>query len=325
MPRRLPHWARPGDAPPTIVDDAGAANKKMLTDLARDRLHTRGTAHLPLDRERAQRELTEGERALRDSRPRTRRWKALDKLDSEVDRARQRQHEATERLHDAEQALVRAPADDARSLADWLARGERGERPDPTLYERERERDAARLLVEAATVEVDRALERRFQHIQSKREKMLEDALGDVESARERLLAQVRALPGFRQTLAAARETLLWIAAYPDQAPSFGFPTATALGLQEPVQRTLQTSARIEYAALLQALEADVTAPAEAFSNDQKHQLGIVEAKTPLREALWDSDEDNIRWKKSELERARRLGEWQDPHQLAAEIRDMRP
>ncbi len=62
----------------------------------------------------------------------------------------QRQVDAGARLQEAEAALARAPEDDARRLADWLAGGEKGERPPASLYERQRDRDAARLLVEAA-------------------------------------------------------------------------------------------------------------------------------------------------------------------------------
>ncbi len=312
--------------PNPMLEAAATANAAMRADVAQTKLRLRGVGDLPLDREAATWEITEEQRALRNSRPRTRRWRSLEKHDQAVDRAKESQAVAGARLQDAEAALARAPEDDAHTLADWLAGGEKGARPQASVYERERDRDAAKLLVEAAMLEVDRALERRLQHVLGKRERMLEDARRDVESTSERLRAQVRALPELRQALVAARETLLWIASYPNQAPSFGFTAATALGLLEPMRRTLQTTARIDYAALLQVLEEDVTALAEAFSSEQKERLGVKVARSPISEAMWDDDPDHVAWKKSELERARRLAEWHiDPGAIASEIRDQRP
>jgi hypothetical protein len=46
------------------------------------------------------------------------------------------------------------------------------------------------------------------------------------------------------------------------------------MGLQRPVERTLGTRARIEYGALIQAIEEDATALAAAYSAEQKRQLG---------------------------------------------------
>lgn len=128
---RAPAWARNGQ--PDFVE---TANEKMRSDVARDRLHLRGVGHLPLDPSAAARELQEGERALRSSRPRNRRWRALEKFEREIDRLTQRQAEASARVQEAEATLASAPDDDARTLAKWLAGGEKGERPAATMYER---------------------------------------------------------------------------------------------------------------------------------------------------------------------------------------------
>ncbi|MEO5576784.1 MAG: hypothetical protein ABIR67_01575 [Gaiellaceae bacterium] len=302
-----------------------AAASAMRADIAKTKLNLRSVGHLPLDRETAVRELTEEERALRDSRPKTRRWRALEKLDQEVDRMKARQEAAGARQQEAEAALNRAPEEDARRLADWLGGGEKGERPPAERYERERERDAARLLVEAAIVEVDRALERRLQHVEGNRAKMLADARRDVGEARQRLQAHAEALPALRQALLDSRENLLWAASFPERVEGFVSPTAVALGLVAPVKKALGTNARVEYAALVQALNEDARAIAEAFSDAQKGQLGIAEPRSPEKEALWDDDPDNVAWKRRELERARQLAEWHDPERLAAEVRDQRP
>jgi hypothetical protein len=221
--------------------------------------------------------------------------------------------------------LARGPDDDARTLAKWLADGEKGERPQATIYERERERDAARLLLEAVTIELDEAINRRVLHVERHRPKMIADVRQDLDAAHAALLAHVRELPALRQALVDCRETLLWAASFPEATEAYGFPTAMALGLRKPVQRTLGTSARVEYRVLVEALEEDVAALASAFSAEQKQRLGLDTERTPLTEALWDVDPDHIAWKKKELERARQIAAWSaNPQQLAEEARDFR-
>ena len=315
-----PAWAR-NEKP----DPLEATSEKLRQEVAAGRLHLAGVGHLPLDPDTARRELSEEQRALRSTRPRNRRWRELDKLDRDVDRLTQRQADATARLREAEQALERAPDDDARMLAAWVAGGERGDRPAATIYERQRDVDAQRLLSEAIALELDNALDRRVEYVTRKRAKMAADARKDVVVARERLLAKVRELPELRDALLAARETLLWVSSFPDPAGSYGFPNAVALGLREPVERTLHTSALVEYRALLAALEADATALAEAHSPEQKKALGITAPRTPLDTALWDSEPDMVEWKRQELERAHKLAEWGNLERLATEARDYRP
>ncbi|MEO5576452.1 MAG: hypothetical protein ABIR67_15120 [Gaiellaceae bacterium] len=119
---------------------------------------------------------------------------------------------------------------------------------------------------------------------------------------------------------------MLWAASFPERVEGFGFVTAVALGLAAPVKKAFGSTARIEYAALVQAIDEDARAIAEAFSNEQKEQLGIDVLRTPLEIAMWDNDPDHVLWKRAELERARRIAEWSaDPGQVAAEIREQRP
>jgi hypothetical protein len=321
---RAPAWAR--GQQPDIVDDIETAGEQMRAEVARGRLHARGVGHLPLNRESARRELTEGQRALRSSRPRTRRWKALDRHDQEIDRLTRKQSEAQARLQQAEQALQHAPESDARTLADWLSAGEKGDRPAASVYERERERDAASLLVEAVDVELDRALKRREQHIERNRKTMFADVRKDMDVAGSRLLAQVAELPTLRQKLLDCREQIEWLAAYPEVPETFGFPSALALGLRAPVERTLRTTARVEYSGVLEALREDVAALAEAFSVAQKQGLGMPSERSPLKEAMWDADPANVKWKKAELQRARELLAWSsNPQELVQEAREFRP
>ncbi|MBA2360786.1 MAG: hypothetical protein H0V79_07645 [Actinobacteria bacterium] len=282
-------------------------------------------AHAPVDPGQARFRLVEEERALRASRPRNRRWRALEKLDREVDRLREEQSAAVAQLHAAEQTLVNAPAHDAQTLADWLASGRPGRRPEASVYERGRERDAARLLVEAKVVELDKALQRRVEHVERHRWKMLDDARRDVVEAQERLIEKLAELPALREELLASRETLLWIASFPEGLASWGHSTAVALGLREPVERVLGTKALIQHSALLEVLQEDVAGLANSFGPEQKAKLGIHEPRTPLEEAMWDNDPEHLAWKRQELEHARRLAETgADPDRLAAELRGSR-
>jgi len=307
--------------PPNIAE---AANAKMHREIAAQRLHTRGTGRLPLDPAAAALEVTEERRALRSTRP-NRRWRALEKHDEAISRLSRKRDDALARLQEAEQALEQAPDHDARTLAAWFAAGEKGDRPTASLYERERERDAARLLVEAVTIELDRALETRKQHIEDNREKMIEDATGELEAAVGKLRAQSQALAALRQVALEARDVLLWISAFPEHPETYGFATATALGLKAPVERTLGTTARIEFGAMLEALEEDAIAIRSSFGPETASVLGLAEPPTPLTEAMWDADVDPA-WKREQLERARGLLPWsQNQHELANEAADFRP
>jgi hypothetical protein len=160
-----------------------AEGPQVREEAARERLHVRGLIGTHVDPDRARVELTEEERVRRASRPKTRRWRELAKLDEEIDRLTQKQADAGRQLQEAEQRLSDAPNVDAQTLAAWLADGEKGERPAATLYERQRDRDAARLLVEARSVELDSALEKRLRFIEKNRRRMLDDAR-NVERAR---------------------------------------------------------------------------------------------------------------------------------------------
>ena len=319
-PGRTPPWAR--GEPPNIAE---RANEKMRSENAAERLHIRGVGHLPLDHAAAAFELTEEQRALRSSRPNNRRWKALDKHDAELSRLSRKRDDALARLHEAEQALEQAPDHDARTLAKWIAGGEKNKRPTASLYERERERDAARLLTEAVTLELDEALRRRKEHIEDNRKKMVEDATGELDDAVGKLQAQSQALAALRQEALEARDVLLWITAFPDHPETYGYASATALGLREPVERVLNTKAQIEFAALLEVLEEDAKAIRNQFGPATASALGLAEPPTPLTQAMWDEDIDPA-WKREQLERARGLLPWsQNQHELANEAADFRP
>ena len=203
--------------------------------------------------------------------------------------------------------------------------GNVAKRPEATLYERQRERDAANLTIEARQRTLDAAIEERFHYIERHREKTLADARNDVEAKVEQTLAHVRAIPALRQELVEARETLLWVAAYPEQVETFGFPHALALGLQKPIKDTLGTTARLDYTQIMQALEADADALAHAFSREQNEKLGQPIERTPETDAMWDSEIPDA-WKRKQLEEAQQIAAYSlDPSKVAAEAKEFRP
>jgi len=315
---RPPAWAR--DEQPTLEE---LSNAGMREEVTAQRLHTRGTGRLPLDPAAAAFEIREQTRALRSTRP-NRRWRALDKFDQEIARLEAKRQDAFARLHEAEEAVRQAPELDAQTLAKWIAAGEKNKRPAASLYERERERDASRLLSEACTIELDRALERRKEHILGSRAKMVADARGELDEKVGKLEAASRQLLALREAALEAREVVEWIASYPEPRESFGFPTATALGLRKPVETTLGTKARVEYASLLLALEEDAKAIRNQFGPVAAKSLGLAEPATPLTTAMWDADVDPG-WKREQLEKARGLLPWSaDPSKLADEASDFR-
>ena len=317
-----PQWTTTGEPPPI-----GEEMKQRLADDVRaERLKVSGLRGIAADRDRARLELTEEVRALRSTRPpNSRRWKQLAKHDDAVAAAQTKVEEARRAAQAAEDALQRAPREDANALADWLAGGERGERPQSVVYERQRERDAALLLVEAAVRVLDDALERRLQHVEKHRERMVEDAREDVQGALSAVRDHVAALPELRARQIEARETLQWVASYPEPVVNFGSTASVALGLKAPVQDALGLEVQVEYRRLLSALEADAEALANAYAREVADRLGVGPRRTPASEAMWASDERAKAWGREELERARRLAEWTDPEQLGAEVREIRP
>lgn len=300
----------------------------MLENAMRERrLYARATAHLPLDPAEAGREPADEERALRASRPRNRRWRALDKLDADVDRLQSEVQEARARLAAAEQALESAPSEDARTLADWIASGERGARPAPSVYERERETNAARILVDAVGLELDRALGRRADHVAKHRPGMLKDARKDLDEAERSFVSALRTLPELRQRMFDARATLLWAASFPEREPVWPgmSPDSVALGLMEPVRLALNIRTMLPFAGLVALLKEDAAAIAGAFSPEQKLLLGEPAPSGPDRRgALWSDSPEGIAYQAEQREHARRLAEtgFHDAAQLAREVRD---
>lgn len=323
---RIPSWAREKVHP--HQEDSDKSIQKMREDIRRERMLRRGVGHLPLDQDEARRELSDEQRALRSTRPPTRFERQLAEYDEAIDQLHVRLEEVRGRVVAAEASLRQAPERDARTLADWIAAGERGERPAATVYERQRDLDAAKLHENALAVELDRLLQRRVDHVDKNRKRMMGDARKEIEKARQQIVSMARELPALRERLLAARETLLWASSYPERTPDWPGTNGhvVALNLLGPIERTLGPGVRgqFSYDALVRLIEEDAMVVANQYGPDQATALGIRGPRTPEHEAMWiddDGDPDVAAWKKSNLERARQLAEYgHDPSQLAQEI-----
>jgi hypothetical protein len=192
------------------------------------------------------------------------------------------------------------------------------------VYERERERDAARLLVAAASKMLDEAHEQRRRYVERNRPRMLKAAPKDADALARCFTAKVREMATIRDELLTARDLVAWTATYPSEQESWGFPTALALGLQEPVRRTLQTSERLDFGSVIAALEEDAAALASRFGPQTMQALGDAPSATPVTETMWSSDPRHKAWAKEPLENARQLAEYGNPHQLAREADEFR-
>lgn len=241
------------------------------------------------------------------SRPRRRRWAELDEFDRDVDDLNRRHEEAVARLHEAEAAVERAPEDDARRVAGWLAGGEKGDRPAPSLYERQVDRDAARMLADGLAAEVQRALEKRASYVERNRAKMVADAKRDVDAVVARYRQTVETLAAVREELLEARSVELWALSFPEPVVQAGSPSAVALGLLRPVKETIGVTAQTQFAAVLDLLGRDASAIATLMTEQQAAAAGVEDPDAPLREALWDSDPKSQQWKREQMEKLRQM------------------
>jgi hypothetical protein len=74
------------------------------------------------------------------------------------------------------------------------------------------------------------------------------------------------------------------------------------------VESTLGTTARVNYASLIEALAEDAKALRDAYGPVTTERLGLSEPATPLTEAMWSESPEHNAWQKRERERIRAAG-----------------
>jgi hypothetical protein len=253
--------------------------------------------------------------------PRKLLWKEIEEFDSRIADLDEREVALiAERQRLAEQRL-QAELEYQDALTRWVAAPEgRGRPVSPLRALEERDQEIADELGAVAKLRSN-VLAEKERFVQARRPRLAKAAAETVETARDRYVALARELVDARAELLDARRAELWAKLYPrEQAGRLhGFETALALGLRKPVQETLGTIARLEYAQLVAAIERDADVIATHASAEQLEQAGEPPAPNPTKRAAWDSD--LTEWKREQNEKLRELGRWHhDPSRLAQEL-----
>jgi hypothetical protein len=279
--RAVPSWARETPSPGQEFHEK--VQKKMMEDVRRERMHTRGYADLPLDQDAARQELTDEQRYPRMPSKHGRRWKAVAAIDADIERIQGEQ----ERLRSQGAILhARIPAAeqaDVQALANWHENGQHGPRPEPTKDVLELERE--RLAQDQTALDrlIDDLLDKKEEHVQKHRGRLEREAGADVERAHERYGTLVRELERARDELVEARRTRRWARLFPEEAANRDeiITAHVAGGLLQPVKRTLGTSAQVPFQALLDALHADADVLRDGLPGADRDGLDI------RRDAVW--------------------------------------
>jgi hypothetical protein len=166
--------------------------------------------------------------------------------------------------------------------------------------------------LEAVDVAVEETLNRRVRYVEKHRATMVKQAHQEVEATRDRYLALVNQVRAVRAELLDVRATETWAALYPSELASTpgGNEAMLALGLLEPVRRTLDVKHQVSAEQALQALEADAGTIAERLTPEQRKELGASPARTPETDAMWHEDPAYKQWAKEQRERLNEMARW---------------
>jgi predicted flap endonuclease-1-like 5' DNA nuclease len=217
MPRVPPAWVRSPDGLRTPVDERlEEANRKMQTDVARERLQARVTGSWPTDAIAARIEFTEEQLAQRRISPRRNRWRDIAEFDSRIASLEQKQTRLTDEISGLQEQRAQAEETDREALARWVA-DEAGPRPTPTLpaiEERITELGAER---DALTAAVANVLNEKAGYVERHRRRLVRDAEKARRRAVERFQAAVTAVEEARQEVADSVATQRWATEYPSE------------------------------------------------------------------------------------------------------------
>lgn len=233
------------------------------------------------------------ESALRRFSPRRSRWPQLAAIDERVAELDRGAAEANTTLADLRERRRTAPEHDAAAMADWIARGEKGRRPEPTaprLDEAIAEAERRLAGFEAAAAE---ALEQKVRYVQKHRKRLAREADAQVEATRQRYRQAVAEAEAARDELVETRRTAVWARLYPHQSLNSAVSNAIAGGRRKPCEAA-GIGEPIQPGRVFRLLEADADWAAAAVSQDQAQALGVQ----PDVEAKWETEEDDRRRKR---------------------------
>jgi hypothetical protein len=256
--------------------------------------------------------------SLRRWSPRRNHWAEVRAFDDRVAQYERRREEISARLDPLQREFALADQVDADMVAEWIADGEKGSRPEsvkPALEDEIaelRREDAG--LVRAASVE----LARKAEYVEAHRKRLVALAHQRVEQAHADLVARLDGLPVAREELVLAREAELWAMAFGESEGGSQMPPfANVAGGNAKVGKKLGLSAVTSAERLFEALRADADWLPEAISAPQREALGDHDDTSS---AVWVDTEEGRAWQRQQaaeaaerIRRARRaVTEWEE-------------
>lgn len=242
----------------------------------------------------------EEESALRRLSPLRNRWPELAELDRRVAELEQRAAAASEELRMVMEERNAAPEHDARTHADWIAAGEKGDKPassrlelDARIEELEIERDG--LLAAAGQV-----LEQKVAFVQRHRGRLVKDADAHVTKLRERFEQLVGDLAATRGELLESRQTAVWARTFPARAAGAAIP-ATMAGGRRRVLEQAGIAGQLDPERLWALLRADVETLSTAVTAEQAEAMGAKRED----EAVWLGTDEGREAERKETQQRR--------------------
>jgi len=255
------------------------------------------------------------------------RWPRLLEFEQRLAEFDGRQEVLRAELAELRQQRETAPERHALALAGWFERGEKGERPgsDTDVLEQ------AIVTKEAELVAVDRLvaklLDAKITYVEKNRSALRRTAEDATAKARSRYEQAIDDLASVREELLACRSDQMWAELFPNEltSQSRGTEAHVALGLQGPVKRTLGLVTQLPVTAIHEALRADAATIAERLTPEQRKELGVGPQATPEREAMWSEDPRSKEWAAAKQRELNEMSRWAaGPAQLREMAQEMR-
>jgi len=255
--------------------------------------------------------------ALRSLSPRRNRWPEVARFDERVAELQQRQTKITEELTELRERLRLAPAADRDALADWLATGEKGARPEASTLKIEEEIATLEADFDGFTRATEAVLAEKATHVERHRVKLVREADRSTEAAHRRVVDLIDQLAAAREQLADHRESAIWASVYPDAAAGSALPRQLlAGGLQRPVAEALGIPGQVRAEGVFQALRADADFIKTAATRQQREVINGPASPTPHDEAIWTDTPEGaaLDRERDRAEKKKALARLADPH-----------
>jgi hypothetical protein len=233
--------------------------------------------------------------------PRKNRWAEVRQFDDKVAEYERRRAEISDRLDPLQHQLALADQTDADAVAEWIANGGKGFRPESVKPQLEQEvadlrrEDAG--LVRAASVE----LERKEEFVAAHRARLTTLAHQRVKRAHADLVERLDGLPSSREELVAAREEQLWAMTFGSEDANQMPQLSHLAGGDARVGKRLGLSSVTPVERLYEALRADAAWLTDAISAEQRKALGDHDETSS---AVWTDTDQGREWQRQQAAEA---------------------